>query len=147
MEAESPCERFLNGNLVQTSFKIVQNILVLRTNVPFPYRQFKNFSHSLTVQAGTKNHCSLYKCPFSINVMPSFPKCLPQSFFYLLSTRSIDFRSQDCVFNGKFDKKWLDGRGTEQVCSSTVIFLVRSVPLPVRSASFLTGADRWLKRN
>ena len=28
METESPCERFLNGNLIQTSFEIVQNILV-----------------------------------------------------------------------------------------------------------------------
>ncbi len=28
METESPCEQFLNGNLVQTSFKIIQNILV-----------------------------------------------------------------------------------------------------------------------
>jgi hypothetical protein len=52
-ETESPCERFLNGNLVQTSFKFVQNILVKLTNAPFPYQQFKIFSRSLTVQAGT----------------------------------------------------------------------------------------------
>jgi len=39
--------------------------------------------------------------------MPPFPKRLPQSFFYLLSTRSIDFPLQACGINGSGMEKLL----------------------------------------
>jgi hypothetical protein len=43
-------------------------------------------------------------------------------FFYLLSTRSIDFHLQACGLNSITVKKWLDSSGTEKVCSYMSFF-------------------------
>jgi len=55
--------------------------------------------------------------------MPSFPKCLPSSFFYLFSTISIDFCLQACGLNGSGMEKLLK-KGW------MVVERKKSVPLP-----------------